>query len=291
MTSPSTKPPASVVSVLEQTLKDIGIPTRPVILDLIDAEMRKEEPDSMRLEQLISADVSLSASLIKMANSAYFGRHGRARGVHDALQVLGLKATSRAIAGLSLRKAFPTTPRLERFWNASAEIAVLSGWLARVIEKPKVRPDEAYTYGLFRDCGIPVMLQRFPTYEQTLTRANDELVLPYTAVELKDFPTDHTMVGCLLAQNWWLPEEVCLAIRHHHDVRAIDQLESGVPALTRHIVATGQTAEYIQQQLTGLGHTMEWSKLGESCLRLLNLTEDEVAALCVDAVEVLKTVA
>ncbi|HPU80913.1 HDOD domain-containing protein [Accumulibacter sp.] len=46
----------------------------------------------------------------------------------------------------------------------------------------------------------------------------------------QDFWTDHAMVGCLLAQNWWLPEESCPAIRHHHDRSPIDFFDSGLPA-------------------------------------------------------------
>lgn len=283
-------PPSSVESVLERTIKDIGIPPRPAILDRIAEEMRKDEPSFNHLAQLISADVSLAAGLIKTANSPYFGLHSRARTVNDALMVLGLSVTSRAIAGISLRKAFPVSARLERFWNASAQIAALSGWLAGVLDRRHLRAGESHTYGLFRDCGIPVLLRRFPAYEQLLDRANNEAELPFTQVELQDLPTDHAMIGCLLAQNWWLPEEVCLAIRHHHDLQAIDLLESGLPAASRHMIAAAQTAEHLLQQATGLSHTSEWGKLGPSCLRVLDLTQEELTALQGQAVEVLKTV-
>jgi HD-like signal output (HDOD) protein len=290
MTTDPTNQPPSVDSVLERTLKDIGIPPRPVILDRIEEEMRRADPRFNHLGQLIGADVSLAASLIKMANSPYFGLHSRARSVNDALLMLGLNVTSRAIAGLSLRKAFPANSQFERFWNASAQIAALSGWLARIVDKPRLRADETYTYGLFRDCGIPVMLRRFPSYDRTLARANDEAERSFTQVELQDFPTDHAMIGCLLAQNWWLPEEICLAIRHHHDRQTIDLFESGLPSVSRYMIATSQTAEYLLQQLTGRSHTCEWPKLGASCLRLLDLTENDLLAFHKEAAAVLETV-
>lgn len=291
MTAQNTASGPTIESELARVLKDIGIPPRPVILDRIAEEMRKEDPSLIYLGQLISADVSLSASLIKMANSPYFGLHTRARSVNDAMLMLGLKVTSQAIAGLSLRRAFAATPPMERFWNSSAQMAVLSGWLAHILEKPRLRTDETYTYGLFRDCGIPVLLRRFPDYERTLARANDELELPFTEVELKDIPADHATVGCLLAQNWWLPEEICLAIRHHHDLQTVDLLQSPLPAATRHMIAVGHTAEYLLQLNTGLSHTCEWTKHGAACLRLLDITQAELPALCEEADEVLKTAA
>ena len=290
MTIQPTHTQTSVDSVLEKTIKDIGIPPRPVIIDRIVAEMRKEEPDFHYLGHLIEADVSLSASLIKMANSPYFGFHARARSIHEALTMLGLNVTSRAIAGLSLRRAFPPSPRLERFWHASAEIAALAGWLARTVEIPKLRVDETYTYGLFRDCGIPVLLRRFPEYHLTLDRANNEAELSFPEIELQEFPVDHAMIGCLLAQDWWLPHEICLAIRSHHDRQALDLHDSGLPLVSRYMIAAGQTAEYIIQRVTRQSHTCEWGKLGESCMRLLDINEAQVEDFCTQAVEVLKTV-
>jgi HD-like signal output (HDOD) protein len=123
-----------------------------------------------RIGQLISADVSLAAGLIKTANSPYFGLRNRARSAHDALLMLGLDVASRAVATISLRQAFPSNGQLERFWGASAQIAALSGWLAEELPNRRVRTHDAYTYGLFRDCGIAMLLRRFPAYRQTLER-------------------------------------------------------------------------------------------------------------------------
>jgi HD-like signal output (HDOD) protein len=290
MTTDFTANKPSVDSELERTLNGIGIPPRPIIIDRITQEMRKDEPNFNYLGQLITADVSLAASLIKMANSPYFGLQGRARSVNDAVLMLGLKVTSRAIAGLSLRRAFPASPQLERFWSASAQTAALSGWLVSALEIPGLRADEAYTFGLFRDCGIPVLQRRFSNYEQTLVRANDELEQPFTHVEIEQYSTDHATIGCLLAQNWWLPEEICLAIRHHHDMQVINAIETSLPATSLQMIAVSQTSEYLLQLITGLSHTCEWTKLGASCLRLLNITQVELPGLCKKAVEVLETV-
>ena len=279
-----------VDQVLEQTLQDLDIPPRPLIIDRIKAEIGSDSRNVKRIGQLISADVSLAAGLIKTANSPYFGLRTRARSAHDALLMLGLDVASRAVATISLRQAFPSNGQLERFWGASAQIAALSGWLAEELPNRRVRTHDAYTYGLFRDCGIAMLLRRFPGYRQTLERANADGVLTFTAVEQRELPTDHAMVGCLLAQDWWLPEEICLAIRHHHDQSAIDLFDSGLPAASRYLVAISQTAEHLVQQLTGGSRTQEWRKLGGSCLRLLKLAETDLGDLHEGAKEVLRTV-
>ena len=281
-------PPPSVDALLESSLKDIGIPPRPTILDRISREMLQDEPDYKRLANIIGADVSLSASLIKTANSPFFGYRNRVRSVNEALMMLGLDVASRAIAGIILRKVFPNSLHLERFWDASARIARLSGWLAQHVGRNKLRPDDAYTFGLFRDCGIPVLLSRFPGYEKILTSANSETGRSFTVVENSQLPTNHAMVGCLLAQSWWLPEETCLAIRHHHEVAIIETPSITPPLTSRYRIAIAQFAEHLMQRHTGLSHTQEWPKLGTACLRLLDVAEDDVDAILADAVPVME---
>ena len=272
-----------VAGALEQNIQAIDIPPRPMIIDRIRSAMNEDVPNFKFVGQLVSADVSLAAGLIKTANSPYFGYQTRARSVNEALMMLGLDITCRAIATICLRQAFPNGAQYERFWDASARIAALSGWLARQVRRPNLRPDDAYTFGLFRDCGIVVLLRRFPLYKDTLARANNETVLPFTAVELQDFPTDHATIGCLLAQNWWLSNDICQAIRYHHDQPAIELFESGLPLISRYLVAISQLAEHLLQKVSGASHTEEWAKLGPSCLRLLNLDATDLPEIYEEA--------
>lgn len=287
-TTAGTPEPKPFDALLETSLKDIGIPPRPAILERISAEMLKEEPDFRRLATIISADVSLAAGLIKTANSPFFGSRGRVRSVNEALITLGLELASRALAGIILRKVFPASLHLERFWDASARIARLSGWLAQYLGNNKLRPEDAYTFGLFRDCGIPVLLMRFPGYGKVLAEANRDEDRSFTAVEGAQLPTNHAMVGCLLAQSWWLPEETCLAIRHHHDAAVIGMPSFTPPLTSRYRIAISQLAEHLVQRHSGLSQTHEWPKLGAACLNLLDIAEAEVERVLADAIRVIE---
>ena len=277
MTAKHDAPSPTVDGVLQQSICDIDIPPRPQVIDRIREEMNSEAPNLRAVALLIGQDVSLAAGLIKTANSPYFGFGRRARSAHEALTMLGLDVTCRAIAAISLRRAFPNSAKYERFWHASAQIAALSGWLAQHIAEPRIRADDAYTFGLFRDCGIVILLRRFPDYMKILDQANRDGVHVFTDSEQAALPTDHAVVGCLLAQNWWLPEEICLAIRHHHDPLAISGPAASLPPSSRHLIAIAQTAEYFVQQITGGSRTEEWGKLGGACLNLLRLDETSLA--------------
>lgn len=276
--------PSEMDSLLERSVIDVGIPPCPAILNRFMCEAKREAPDYNRLAAIIGTDVGLSASLIKTANSPFFGMHQRVRSTNEALAILGLNTASHAIAGIILRNSFPDMLNLERFWDASARIAQLSGWLVKKIGIPNLKAEDAYTYGLFRDCGIPVLLRRFPAYSEVLGRANFEMRRGFTEVEDVSLPTNHAMVGCLLAQSWWLPEEICLAIRNHHELTVLAAPDNSMlPLMSRKLVSVGQLAEHIFQRQLCLSHTEEWTKLGTTCMQILDISESEIELLYVDA--------
>ncbi|MCX7194295.1 MAG: HDOD domain-containing protein [Proteobacteria bacterium] len=277
----------AVEAQLERSLREIGIPPRPVILDRIRAEMQKDEPDFNHLTRIIAADVALSASLINITNSPFFGFRGRVNSPREALMMLGLNVAGKAIAGIVMRQAFPKSPHLERFWDASARIARLSGWLAQQLTKNSLRADDAYTFGLFRDCGIPILLTHNPGYLDILNRANHETSRSFTEVEDSALPTNHAIIGSMLAQSWWLADETCTSIRNHHGV-ALLHTPTIPPSLnSRYMIAVAQLAEHLLQQHSGLSFTQEWVKLGPACLQLLNLCEEDIKVLLDETIPVI----
>ncbi len=282
MTDTPAPPSQKIDPLLERSLLDIGIPPCPDILNRIMAEMHKDEPDHTRLINIISADVALSAGLIKTTNSPYFVRQQRARSVHDALTILGLRVACHTIAGIILRKAFPSTPSLVRFWDASARTARLCAWLANKLDIPGFIADDAYTFGLFHDCGIPVLIGRFTNYKEVLGQANRDPETEFTALEDSLIQTNHAVVGSALAQSWWLPESMYLAIRHHHQLTALTP-DSALPEFSRLLIATTQLAEHLSQQQLGLDMTQEWPKLGPACLQTLRIDAEDLEFLYAEA--------
>ena len=260
----------------QSALRDNRIPPCPIALERLAQEMEKAEPDFRHLNQIISSDVALAAGLVKLANSPYFGAQRRISSVSEALILLGLDTASQAVACIALAEAFPNMRSMERFWDASAQIANLSGWLANYKQWPGVRPQEAYTFGLFRDCGIAVLLQHFPDYTRILQSANNERFRAFTDVEDDVLPTNHVVMGSLMTQSWWLPESICRAVRHHHD---IDPAPESKDTPFRYLVCISQLAEYLLQKNTGLSKTYEWEKLGTRCLEQLGIDDEELAEM------------
>lgn len=280
------KSPANLeklVLALKDELVTIGIPPRPTILQSIEREMRKDEPDFSTLQLVISLDVGVAASLLKIANSPFFGvSSAHVNTIKDALQILGLKVVGTAIAGLSLRKAFANVPNLERFWDGSACVAQISAWLTLQVpcSARPVRPEEAYTLGLFRDAGIPVLLSNFSNYTDILKLANSEAVDPFTAIEDFEFGVNHAFIGSKLAQEWEMSPEYRYAIEFHHDRATIEgHGPTAIPDVSRYFIAISQLAELLHQRATHQSHTLEWNKLGGACLAVLQISPERQAEL------------
>jgi HD-like signal output (HDOD) protein len=205
--------------------------------------------------------------------------------------MLGLAPASRTIAALALRRLFPPGPSLDRFWDSSDRTAQLAAWLAHDLgSSPGTQPELVYTYALFRDCGIPILLRRFPDYKDVLHEANATPNDSFTAVEAKRIPTNHAFIGSLMAQDWGLPETLTLAIRHHHDASAFMTGHPRVGGPSKYLIATVQLAEHLYQQASGMGYCNEWEKMRAASLAQLNVSEADLPALRLRATAVLDSI-
>ena len=281
MTSSVLPPDTDKSKLFGETIADIRIPPRPLILDQIAVEAARDEPILSTIAAIISRDVLLSAGMIKLANSPFFGLRVRVKTAHQAVMMLGMELSIGVITGMVLRQSFPPGPSMERFWDSSARIAQVSGWLAAT-QFPTLQIDsgDAYTFGLFRDCGIAVLMQKFKHYQSTLREANQQSKLKFTDVERMYHPTTHTMVGCLMARTWWLPEYVTIAIREHHEPEALMASTSALSHQSRGLIAIAQLAEHIVQTTHQESSGCEWSKLGAYCLHTLEIDVERVSQLC-----------
>jgi HD-like signal output (HDOD) protein len=262
----------------DQIVKEIGIPPCPAILTKLLRETRADEPDFRRVGQLVGGDVALASAVLKFANSPFYGLRTKAASVQQALALLGLNTVTNLVTGLLLRQAFSGTarPGMEAYWKASMATSLISAMLCR--ETRRGDSGIACTYGLFRDCGMPVMLQKFLIYADIFDGSALTPGEPALEVENERYATNHARVGAQLARSWHLPESVCFAILHHHDVPYSDDIlaQAEVGALV--LIATGLAAEQLYCAAMGVA-CQEWSRTARWALAELDLTQDKFDAL------------
>jgi len=273
---------------LERVATSIGIPPCPAILIELSAEVRSEEPDFSKIEQLVVKDVGLSATLIKTVNSPFYGLRTKVGTVRQSINTLGLNMLSRTITGLVLRNSFVSKDpvSMERFWDASAKTAMSASYLAKHI--PGINRDDAYTFGLFQNCGIPVLMQRFPEYKQTLGLANNTSERNFTQIEDETHSTNHATIGYLLTKSWNMPETLSTAVRFHHDYQALTEENERITTPSRNLMAIGLLADHIVTLHSKQNFSLEWIKGGKAALSHFGLSEAEFNELSHDVITLLE---
>jgi len=262
----------------DQIVQEIGIPPCPAILTKMLRETRAEEPDFRRIGQFIGGDVALASAVLKVANSPFYGLRTKAASVQQALALLGLTTVTQLVTGLLLRQAFSGAagPGMERYWKTSMATSLISALVCR--ETARGDSGVASTYGLFRDCGMPVMLQKFPIYADIFDGSILTPGEPVLEVENERYTTNHARVGAQLARSWHLPESLCFAILHHHDLLYSDENLAQAEAGALSLIAIGLVAEQLYCAATGaLCH--EWALAGEWALFELDLTQEKFGAI------------
>jgi len=268
---------------LDRMAREIGIPPCPAILSRFSAEMHEPEPDTRKLAALIGADIALSAALLKFVNSPYYGLRTKATNAHQALSIIGLRAGANIVTGLILRQAFPAGagPLMQRFWDQSGRIAAAALNLVRRVKGMDL--DEAHTYALFRDCGMPVMIRKFPNYAGCFDSTAHQPGAIVTATEQTRYRYSHARVGYALARGWLLPEPICRAILYHHEYAKVAAGVREVEPANRKLVAFGLLAEQVAT-LRGGGHLCpDWLPGERFVLDTLAIAPEDIIALAQEA--------
>lgn len=258
---------------VSQILANITIPPCPKVVAALVQEARSDDPDFGKLDKLLSGDVGLAAAVLKTANSPYYGLNRKVQSVKQALAVLGLRSVSNIVTMLALQKALGAGVALDRFWDRTNFHAIACARLARSLKT--VPSDGAYTFGLFNDCGIPILVQRFPDYKETLKLANGA-DRPFVDIENERHNTSHTAVGAILARNWMLPELIYKAIREHHSPDLLDAQSSDSDGDIAALRAISLVADYLVNDFLGVSQEAEWTLHGDRALSYLGLGGDEL---------------
>lgn len=260
----------------------IGIPPCPAILTAMLRESRKEDPDFAAIGRLLASDLGLAAALLKTVNSPFYGLTSRATSVQQALVFLGLRNVVRLVTGLLLAQAFPVSRNavVKHLWETSSRIAAGIASLARSLGCAD--RDEAYTFGLFRDCGMLMMMQKYGDYAELIDAGEFPHSERFLQSESQRYVTHHAHVGFHMARTWYLPDELGLAVRHHHDIAFLAGDGSPQARKSRVLVALGMVVDALIATEGAEGGDTGWIAACAPALQCLGIPASTAALLADD---------
>lgn len=180
-----------------------------------------DDPDMTvgRLSQTILRDQSLTATILKMANSAFYGHSRRVTTVTEAIVLLGFPAIkSLAVSSHGSRVLGGSLPgyglQQGELWRHSVAVAFTARRLAVEVRLAPV--EEAFVAGLLHDIGKTILSGFMENAFDEVTRIAHERRIPFHEVEAELLGFDHAELGALVASGWSFPPELVEAIRRHH---------------------------------------------------------------------------
>ena len=199
------------------------LPTLPRTVLKITELVNNPRSSAKDLARIITDDQVLTARLLKLVNSSFYGFPQRISTVTGAIVLLGFDAIRNLLLTTSVFDMFSTNKKLskfnqEKFWDHSLGCAVGAKVIGNMMRHNKI--EELFVAGLLHDIGkivemmfLPKQFSKIADYvndKHTLMRTAEEAILGYT----------HAEIGKLLGERWNLPPKLISIIAHHHQPSA-----------------------------------------------------------------------
>ncbi len=165
------------------------------------------------LVRVIQMDPVLTARVLRVANSAYFGMREEITSLHRATILLGMNTIRNLALATAIRGSFVFDDdvclvRSEDYWRYTVGTAVLSDLIARRAAVPRQVADEAFILGLLHSIGKALLIQGYPEeFNEVIGLALDEQVST-DVIEDRLLDTNHRDIGKRMGEKWKLPESV-----------------------------------------------------------------------------------
>lgn len=212
-------------SIKEILDSSTAVPSMPLVLSQSLNLIENPNSNIKQIADLISKDISLSAQVLKLVNSAYYGFPSQITTINRAMALLGFNAIKNLILSVSVKSMMMTNSG-KTLWEHSIRCAVACQMLSKSLGG--IDPDEAYIMGLLHDIGKSIMDGVNKDAVKEITRLTN-LGADILQAERMFFGFTHTDLGKELVIRWKLPLIVGTAIRYHHNPLAADnKLNAGI---------------------------------------------------------------
>ncbi len=215
---------------LDTILQIQELATLPTVTTKILEQVEDNNVDIRNVAKTIETDASLTAKVLKVANSAIYGLRTPVASIPQAIITIGLNRLTNIVIGISIFSRFMVYGKqqmkqlMEKYWWHSSSVSVVSKSLAKRIGKNY--KEFEFVGGLLHDFGKIILMQyQLSDYLKVIELTTNERILDVEA-EKQIFGFDHLEVGSFVAEKWKLPIPVVNVIGYHSKLNRLkDNLE------------------------------------------------------------------
>ena len=242
---------------------ELELASLPEVFNRIVAAINDPKTSASHIAEVVSLDASLSAKLLRLVNSPYYGFAEKVDTLTRALALVGTDKLVNLALGISAVNAFKDISvdlfDMRTFWEHSVTCALTASWLA---ERVKGASEESYFVGgLLHDLGWLVMLKLHPDLSSEVLCKQKIDPRPGFRVEREIWGFDHAELGGMVLREWGLPATLVQSVMHHH---APNMVKYALPPSLIHVSDFSAHAFSTRLQRTPVPplQTEAWAALG-----------------------------
>lgn len=187
----------------------------------------QREISMTELADVVRTDVALTARILKVVNSPFYGRPQQIHSISQAVATLGasrVKSLALSLSLYDLSSRIGNRIDLKDFWRHSLNVACLAELIANRVNQSLM--EEAFICGCLHDIGILALDHACPEEYKTVCDAV-EMSGDLVTAERSILGTDHAVVGEMVARMWSFPEAYCRCIAGHHEPPGVASATAG----------------------------------------------------------------
>jgi HD-like signal output (HDOD) protein/ActR/RegA family two-component response regulator len=206
---------------LTNVISKIGsLPSLPSLYKEVVEEVNSRDVSLARVGEIVSKDVGMSAKLLQLVNSAFFGLPEPVSSTVRAVKLLGLETIKTLILTIKIFSQFHRTAlpcySISSLLDHSISTGILARSMATQEDLGQSLIDEAFMAGLLHDMGKLILLDKLPLKCREIADVINSSACELHQAEQKVLGTSHAQVGAYLMGIWGFSESIVEAIAFHH---------------------------------------------------------------------------
>ena len=200
------------------------LPTLPGVAIKILEAIQRETPNLKEISEIISSDAPLSARVLRVANSPFYGLSNKITSVHQAMVYLGLNTVKNLALSFSLLREFAPNKKGSFDYVQFSKDSLIGAVAAKLLTEKTNRQhgEDAFFLGLLQNIGILIMAVSMPAeYEKVICEAASS-ASPLHEIENKLLEINHMQVGAFVTDSWGMPASFRVPIGFHHSPEWLD---------------------------------------------------------------------
>ena len=236
-----------------------GIKTMPSIPSLyarIIKELQSSDASVASVGEIISQDMGMTAKILQLVNSSFFGMPRHISNVREAVILLGIDIVKTLVLNIEVFSKFKKSAlsiiSVDKIHDHCVRTGVIAQKIAKLEKMNKKKADNAMMASILHDLGKLLLVEYFPNDYKDVIKMVRQKSMPIFKAERKIFNVSHAEVGAYILGLWGLPDNIIEGIAFHHNPTGYIGDEFGVCG----ILHVAELMEHHEQQQPG-----GWEKL------------------------------